>query len=127
MSHGNRTIMVVDDEPDILTVLELFLKKWDYLIDTFSSPMRALEQFERDFSGYAVVLTDVRMPGMSGLELARRMLEIKPDIKIILMTAFDISPAELSAGLPMITHRDLIEKPFYLPQVCREIRKRLPQ
>lgn len=67
------------------------------------------------------------MPGMSGLELAGKMLKIKPDVKIILMTAFDIPPAELQAGLPAATPQDLIEKPFHLPRICREMRKRLPQ
>jgi DNA-binding NtrC family response regulator len=127
MSSDNQRVMVVDDEPDILTVLEIFLKKWEYKVDMFSSPRQALEHFEKNASACSVVLTDIRMPGMSGLELAGKMLKIKPDVKIILMTAFDIPPTELQAGLPAVTHQDLIEKPFYLPQVCREIRKRLSQ
>jgi DNA-binding NtrC family response regulator len=103
--------MVVDDEPDILTVLEIFLKRWEYKVDMFSSPLQALEHFEKNASAYSVILTDIRMPGMSGLELAGKMLKIKPHLKIILMTAFDILPAELQAGLPAVTHGDLIEKP----------------
>ena len=67
------------------------------------------------------------MPGMGGLELAGKMLKQKPDVKIILMTAVDLSPAELQAGLPAATSQDLIGKPFNLPRICREIRKRLPQ
>jgi len=55
------------------------------------------------------------MPSMGGLELAGKMLKLKPEVKIILMTAFDISPAELQAGLPAATSQDLIEKPFNLP------------
>ncbi len=126
MSSDDQRVMVVDDEPDILTVLEIFLKKWEYKVNMFSSPRQALEHFEKNASTCSVVLTDIRMPGMSGLELAGKMLKIKPDVKIILMTAFDIPPAELQAGLPAVTHHDLIEKPFYLPRICREIQKRLP-
>ncbi|MGI0020938.1 MAG: response regulator [Nitrososphaera sp.] len=125
MSLDNQRIMVVDDESDILTVLEIFLKKWKYKVDMFSSPTRALEHFEKNAIACSVVLTDIRMPGMSGLELAGKLLKIKPGVKIILMTAFDITPAELQAGLPAVTHQDLIEKPFHLPQICREIRKRM--
>jgi DNA-binding NtrC family response regulator len=125
LSFDNKKIIVVDDEPDILTVLEVYLKKWGFQVDTFASPIPALEHFKKNTSLYSIVLTDIRMPGMSGLELAARMLEIKPSIRIILMTAFDIQPAELAKGLPTITHQDLIEKPFHLTRICAEIRKRL--
>ena len=125
MSPDDQKIMVVDDEADILTVLEIYLKKWGFQVDSFASPMQALEHFEKNTHLYSVVLTDIRMPGMSGLELAAKMLKIKPDIRIILMTAFDIQQAELAKGLPMVTHQDVIEKPFPLPRVCAEIRKRL--
>lgn len=125
MSLDNKKIIVVDDEPDILTVLEVYLKKWGFQVDTFASPIQVLEHFKKNASLYSVVLTDIRMPGMSGLELAARMLEIKPVIRIILMTAFDIQPAELAKGLPKLTHQDLIEKPFNLTRICAEIRKRM--
>lgn len=125
MLADDQRIMIVDDEPDILTVLEMYLKKWDFKIDAFASPILALEHFEKNSSTYPVVLTDIRMPGMGGLELAGKLLKIKPDVRIILMTAFDISPADLQAGMLALTHQDLIEKPFRLPRICQEIKKRL--
>ena len=47
MSSDDQRVMVVDDEPDILTVLEIFLKKWEYKVNMFSSPRQALEHFEK--------------------------------------------------------------------------------
>ena len=87
--------MIVDDEPDILFILGTALQKWNIPHETFSNPLKALESFETAPQNYSMVLTDIRMPGMNGLELAIKILKIRPNIPLMLMTAFEIPPNEL--------------------------------
>jgi CheY-like chemotaxis protein len=107
-------IMVVDDEQATLEMTSEYLKKWKYQTDTFSDPIEALMHFEKNSSHYPVVLTDIRMPDMGGLELARKMLRVKPDVKIILMTAFEITANELEKGLPSVRYEQVLQEPFPL-------------
>ena len=65
------------------------------------------------------------MPEMSGVALATLMQKLKPDVKIIIMTAFEIEPGDLTMNLPTITHDDILKKPFSLVQVCEAVKKQL--
>ena len=79
-------ILVVDDEENILKSVSAFLEMSEYEVETASRPSRALKKLEK--GGFQVLLTDVRMPEMSGLELAERARERFPDLTLLLMTAF---------------------------------------
>lgn len=118
-------IMIVDDEPDLLRMIEMYLKAWGFDVDTFSDPIKALAHFQTNPTLYSLVLTDIRMPGMSGLELAQHILRIKPDVKIMLMTAYEMSSADLQHTLPMVTHKDIMRKPFRLKQICEGVKRQL--
>lgn len=117
-------IMAVDDEPDILKIVEMSLGKWGYDVDAFTDPEEALEHFGRDPYGYALILTDIKMPGMSGSELARRAKEIRPDIKVMVMTAFEVDK-ELKKALPSIGQSGFLQKPFHTTDVCIAVRRHL--
>ena len=117
--------MVVDDEPDVLRMVEMYLKTWTFEVDAFSDPVKALGYFQKNSSLFSLVLTDVRMPHMSGVELAQHLLGIKPDIKIMLMTAFQIDALELESCLPIIKYEDILKKPFRLKEICDGIKKQL--
>jgi DNA-binding NtrC family response regulator len=79
MSSSHR-IMIVDDEPDLLRMVEMYLKAWKFDVDGFTDPIKALTFLQKNPSFFSLVLTDVRMPHMSGLELAQHILRIKPDV-----------------------------------------------
>jgi DNA-binding NtrC family response regulator len=117
--------MVVEDEPDILRLVEIYLTRWGFLVDAFTDPINALAHFKLNISAYSLVLSDVRMPGINGVELAQKLLELSPTIKVVLMTAFDILDEELKANLPMIKQIDILRKPFKLLQVCTAVKKQL--
>lgn len=122
---SNHRIMVVDDEHDLLRMVVLFLKKWNFEVSSFANPIDALKQFESNPSGYDLVITDIRMPGMTGMELAKSILKIRPDMKIILMTAFATSPVELESNLPILKWDDILQKPFRLVEICNAVKKKL--
>src|SRR5581483_7563049 len=85
MNKGN--VLIIDDEPDILTVLKKTLQIGGYSTYGFVSPIAALEHYRKNSTNYRVVISDVRMPAMSGFQLAREIRNLNPKVKIILMTA----------------------------------------
>ncbi len=81
-------IMLVDDEPDVVNLLADFLVQANYHICTFSDSREALDVFTATPERYDMIITDMTMPDMTGLELSQKILAIRPELPIILMTGF---------------------------------------
>ena len=122
-------VMIVDDEKDILEILRRYLQKWNFEVDAFFDPFAALEKFRSRPDYYRVLITDLRMPGMTGVELANRLIDLKPGINIVLMTAFETDdialPANASGSANVIKGQDILRKPFRLEQICQAVKERL--
>ena len=126
MKNNNRElIMIVDDEQDILQILRSGLGHYGHKVMTFSDPLLALREFTYSHSDYQLILTDLRMPAMSGIELAKKAKEIDPDVKLMIMTAFELSSYELSHDLPFVKIEDLLKKPISLSKICKVIDKKI--
>ena len=82
----NGKVLIVDDESSMCDMIAKHLKIRDFEFETTTSPMEAVEQIRG--GDFDAVLSDVNMPGMSGLELCERSHELRPDIPFIVMTAF---------------------------------------
>ncbi|MCZ2109039.1 MAG: sigma-54 dependent transcriptional regulator [Dehalococcoidia bacterium] len=101
-------VLVVEDDPDIRRILQLFLTERDFSVTTADRASTALDlmsQFPVD-----LILSDVRMPGMSGIELLHHIKEHDPDVQLVLMTAYSSvkdAVAAIQAGAT-----DYIEKPI---------------
>src|SRR5579884_4077501 len=98
-------ILLVDDESDILEVCKLALladnsNNKQQAVDAFLNPEKALQQFTAHPYAYNLVLTDVRMPRLSGFELAREIRKVRLDIPILFMTAFEINDLEYKNTFP---------------------------
>ena len=65
------------------------------------------------------------MPEMSGITLAMPMQKVRPGVKIVIITGFEVEPQDLAMNLPAITHDDILRKPFSLVQVCDAVKKHL--
>lgn len=121
----NRKIMVVDDEYDIVHVVRRHLEKWGFSVDTFTNPLFALQVFKDNPDRYSVALLDIRMPELNGITLAKMMQEIKPNMNILIMTAFEIHANDLKASLPTINYGDVLIKPLRIDKVCSAVKKHL--
>jgi DNA-binding NtrC family response regulator len=126
MSTKRPRIMIVDDEKDILTLVQKFLQRWEYDVEGYSDPILALERFKQETDSFSLVLSDVRMPGLDGVQLAKNMVKINQDVRILMMTAFEYD-SHLSDSLPLIRKEDIIKKPFRLTEVCTAVKRRLEQ
>ncbi|MDF1755334.1 MAG: ATP-binding protein [Verrucomicrobiales bacterium] len=82
------SVMVIDDDPMVLKATSKILEKLGYTVDAFDSPIDALEAFEKSPCSIAAIVTDQMMPKMTGLDLARKIKDIRDSIPIILLTGF---------------------------------------
>jgi DNA-binding NtrC family response regulator len=114
-------LLVVDDDPDIVQVLKLGLLKNRFLVNSFTNPEEALESFKSNSESYCLMLSDIRMPGLSGIQLARKVKEVNPGVKVVLMTAFEIRDSEFSKVFPS-THVDgFVQKPIRIGDLTNKI------
>ena len=114
-------LFVVDDDPDIVYVLKHGLIKNGFLVDAFTDPKEAFLRLKTNADDYCFLVSDVRMPGLSGIQLARKVKEINPGIKVVLMTAFEIRDNEFSKVFPS-THVDgFVQKPISIADLTNKI------
>lgn len=119
MNRLKGNILVVDDDPLILESLSLLLREHGFSITTCGNARDAIEEFGK--GSFTAVLTDIKMPEISGIELLEKIHASSPDIPIILMTAY----AELDVAIDAIKKGafDFIIKPFKSEQLVHSIEK----
>jgi two-component system, cell cycle response regulator CpdR len=88
--------MIVDDDEDILDLFGDFLEKEGYKGKTFLNPFKALEEIQTGPHEYSMIITDVRMSGISGIELVRILSKTNHKIKVILTSAFDLDGTDMN-------------------------------
>lgn len=111
MSSAIRSIMVVDDEIELAALFKAFLNKEGYNTISFVDPVLALEYFKETSEKHPLIITDLRMPSLNGLELAKKIRELNTNIKIFLMTAFETRDLEDHENFKMARIDRLIQKP----------------
>jgi signal transduction histidine kinase/ActR/RegA family two-component response regulator len=107
---GNESILLIDDEKLLLDVGMRLLNSLGYTVTALHNPVEALELFRQDPAAFDSVITDQTMPDMTGFELARRMLQIRPGIPIILCTGYsDLVTAQSAreAGIGQFINKPL--------------------
>jgi two-component system cell cycle sensor histidine kinase/response regulator CckA len=115
---GAETILVVEDEPALRSLIELILSEVGYQVLTAADGAEALALISRGEPGLDLVLTDSIMPRVSGSELVTRLREIRPDTRVIQMTGYT------DHGLG---DDDVIAKPFAPETLLRRVRDVLDQ
>ena len=77
----------------------------------------ALEHFNLNLKDYNIVISDMRMPGMNGNEFVKKVKEIKSEVKVILMSTFEITDREFHKGLQSVKIDAFLQKPFSIKQL----------
>ncbi|MBI1735575.1 MAG: sigma-54-dependent Fis family transcriptional regulator [Candidatus Rokubacteria bacterium] len=121
MSDDGATLLVADDDPGLRESLQRTLARAGHRVVLASDGRAALEQLQ--VGGVDLVLTDLKMPGLSGLELLRAAKEIAPDVDVILLTAFGTVEEAVSAMKDGAY--DFLTKPFRGEQLLKLVTKAL--
>jgi two-component system, OmpR family, response regulator ChvI len=106
-----QNVMVIDDEQDILMTFEGFLTSEGFVVDAFSDSQDALERFaQAGPSHYDLIIMDIRMPKINGLQLYQRFKALSANIKIIFVSCLDAAE-ELVTMLPEVKSSEVLRKP----------------
>ena len=125
MSSSTKIVSIVDDELDIT---ELFHDAVCDSIDgvsvvSFNDPVIALEHFTQNKERYALVISDFRMPNLTGLELLKKVKKFKSNVRTILVSAYEV---EYNAVFQRCMQEGIIdsfiEKPVTINQLCQRVR-----
>ena len=93
-------VMIVDDEQDITTIFKMGLENNQFIVTTFNDPVEAFSEFRPGL--YDLLILDIRMPGMNGFQLYRKIRNVDNKVKVCFLTAFDESRGEFRTSLTIL-------------------------
>jgi DNA-binding response OmpR family regulator len=117
------SIMVVDDEEELAHLFRNSLECSGFISVSFTDPLLALEYYSSNASKYSVVLTDLKMPHIDGVELAKRIREYDSKVKILLVTAFFTDEIIDSFDFKRADISDILQKPVKLALLRTRIKE----
>jgi DNA-binding NtrC family response regulator len=128
MSSKVRIVSVVDD--DVSTAIffhEALRQNIDGIsVFSFTDPVKAFEHFTENKENYALVISDLRMPGLNGLELLKKVKTLNPKVRTILMSAYNFEEEELyQQYMKEAVINSTIEKPVTMNILYQRVRDQL--
>ncbi|MCP4749203.1 MAG: response regulator [Desulfobacteraceae bacterium] len=123
LPSGNETVLVVDDETDIVNILIKILTYLGYQVEGKTDSREALELFRSRPSDFDLVITDLTMPDLTGIQFAQKLLEIRADLPVILCTGYDDGITRQQAQSTGI--RALLLKPMDAVSLAQTVRTTL--
>jgi DNA-binding response OmpR family regulator len=108
----SKKILFVDDEPDIIYSIKRVLEANGFVVDSYTDPILALSNFKPEL--YDLLILDIKMPKISGLDLCQKMKEIDSNVKICFLTASELFYEEYRRldAYPSLDKAYFIQKPF---------------
>jgi len=116
-SRPLQRILLAEDDHSMRAFLERALARAGYDVVSFSNGAEALERMHDE--PFTLLLTDIVMPEMDGIELARRASEIDPDLKIMFITGFAAVTLNTDSAMP--SDAKVLSKPFHLRDLVNEV------
>jgi DNA-binding NtrC family response regulator len=118
-----RTILVVDDEPMALKLVQTILEKRGFQVLVSTSPRQAVKVFQEHCDHIELLISDVVMPEMDGTKLASHLVGLNPDLPVLFMSGF-LTESEI-ADASAIAQYAFIRKPFRPSTLVQAVRKML--
>jgi len=119
--RGRERILVVDDEEVLARMMDKNLTRLGYTVEACTGSEEALKVFQSDPEGFDLVITDMNMPRMTGMQLARNLLGIRPTLRIIICTGYSESLTLQAAKAVGI--QDVLMKPLMMIDLAKTIRR----
>jgi DNA-binding response OmpR family regulator len=122
MRRGNK-ILLVDNEADVTITFKAIIQDAGFIVNTYEDPLIALSNFIPRF--YDLVILDIEMPKMNGIELSRQLLELDSNVKICFITAGE---ANIEVLRELYSSSDIwcfTKKPVTIDQLVRRVRAEL--
>jgi PAS domain S-box-containing protein len=123
LPHGTETILLVEDEPTVRDLGKGILEQFGYTVIDMEDGQKACGHCEANDDAIDLLVTDVIMPGMNGLELHRELLKTRPGLKVLFMSGYTADviglDGELEEGM------GFLQKPFSLKRLIRNVRAML--
>ena len=121
-----RLIAIVDDEPEITGLFKDALNDIQNVrIFTFTDSIMALEHFTINKDDYALIISDLRMPGLNGIGLIKKAKSLNPSARIVLMTAFQLDDAMFKYYAEKQIINGLLQKPVRMNELHAEVNNQL--
>ncbi|MCK5738118.1 response regulator, partial [bacterium] len=117
--HGVDTILLVDNEQAILTILKTIFTKLGYSVFTANNGREAVDLFEQIYDDIDLVLLDLTMPVMNGIEALKKLREIDPAVRIIMFSGYDKSEMDRVPDVQGV--EAFIEKPRLIDELNQQI------
>lgn len=120
--HGER-ILLLDDEPSLTSMFQKMLLRLNYQVTVSGDPGNAINCFRKQPGRFDLVITDLTMPEMNGLEVARRIRDLDPEVPVILASGFmtNINPKSIAAAGIC----ELLQKPVSFPALAAAVNRAL--
>jgi CheY-like chemotaxis protein len=115
------SVMVVDDEEELAHLFMELLKGSGFNTVSFTDPLLALNHFRSNPEQYSLILSDLRMPGMNGIEFAKRIREYNPKVRFLLITAFYETKDLIDNELEEAKISKILKKPVKLSELRTQV------
>ena len=122
INYKSKSILLVDDDYDIVNLFKDLLEKVNYEVVGFTNPLEALQHYKINWNRYGLVISDMRMPGMTGFDLLKNIKKIDATICFFLMSAYDTIDFSELEGIKI---DGFIQKPIRIKELLSTIEKHL--
>jgi DNA-binding response OmpR family regulator len=115
-----RRILIVDDEPDLISMFKMVLEMNDFEVDAYNDPLLALSNFKQ--AAYGLVILDIRMPYINGFELYKKIRTVDDKVNVCFMTAFEDYRQEFKKSFPKLDEiKCFIRKPNAIEDLVKHV------
>jgi DNA-binding NtrC family response regulator len=126
LNKSSKLVAIIDDELDITVLFRDAIRGIRGIsIFTFTDPIMALEHFKINRKDYRLIVSDLRMPGINGIELLKRIKELNPLVRTVLMTAFEFNDKLFQQYAEKQIINGFLQKPILLKDLVKEVDNQL--